>query len=593
MLTRLDIRGLAVIDTLGIEFDTGLNVITGETGAGKSILIKALGLLLGAKASPEAVRTGVDRASVAGTFEIPVGHPSIAVLERYGIPVEEEGPSELLIRRTVAGGDRKGSRGSKGWVNDVPVTVSVLREIGASLIDVFGQHESHGLLDVSQHARYVDRFLASQEPVDTVARRFEECSDLWRRLVRMAEDFRSRQRDADYLAFRLEELDGFEPSREDHDAAAALGRRAGGAMKIREAFAEAQGRVDTGAGGEPLSQPLFEASRRLRSVADSVDAAGELADEADEIASRLDDLSYRLAGAASDVDVDERELVRAQDRVAGYQSLFRKLGVAGIDELLAEHERLREELGFLETAAAEAEEVARALVERARALERAAKKLAKARAKAGEKLVARVGGELGDLAMPSAEIHVELEPVRRSLPDADVALFGEVVVTAMEDSAKILEGIGEHGSESARLVFSANPGEEPRPLQKIASGGELSRIVLALKKALSVGADTCVLVFDEIDTGISGRVADVVGRKMHELGGAFQVICISHLAQVASHADAHFQVEKKRKGRRTETVIRRLDGPETEEALARLLSGQEVSKTSLANARALLKKARS
>ncbi len=589
MLTSLDIHGLAIIDALSIEFDDGFNVITGETGAGKSILIKALGLLLGAKASAEAVRAGVDVATVSGAFDIPDSHPSLGLLDERDIPVERDGDgATLLVRRSV---NSKGR--SKAWINDIPITVATLRDFGAALIDIFGQHENQRLLDPSQHTGYVDQFLAKRDTLDAVRARFSECTDALRDLARTAEDFRARRRDADYLTYRSDELDTFDPSREDFERVSDLCRNAGGAMRTREKLAEAQALLDEGAGGDPVSQPVWQVARALGNLADAGSpSARELSEEAADLASRLDDLSFRVGSEATGLDVDESELTAAQERLAGYQDLVRRFAVSDVDGLVEERERLRGELDFLESASAEAREIADRLADRARSLQASAKKLTTARKKAVASLVKKIETELHELAMPGAELDVVLEPVERNVAELDLDLFGDDVTKLHAEATAILATTGEHGAESAVIRLASNAGEPAHPIHKIASGGEISRIMLAIKKGLAAGADTCILVFDEIDTGISGRVADVVGRKMRELGQGFQVLCISHLAQVAAHGDTHFQVEKLGKAGRTETTIRRLTKKESEEAIARLLSGKEVSKTSLANARTLIAKAR-
>jgi DNA repair protein RecN (Recombination protein N) len=221
-----------------------------------------------------------------------------------------------------------------------------------------------------------------------------------------------------------------------------------------------------------------------------------------------------------------------------------------------------------------------------------ASKLSKSRRKAKELVKARIETELRELAMAGATIDIEFQPTTKPIPAADVGLFGAEAIDLWTTIAEVLSGISETGAERAQFLLSSNQGEALLPLHKIASGGEVSRIMLALKRALAAGADTCILVFDEIDTGISGRVADVVGRKMQELSESFQVICISHLAQVAAYADSHFFVHKYGKDQRTESTISRLKAKESEEEIARLLSGDEVTASSLANARALIKKAR-
>jgi len=588
VLTQLNIQGLAIIDSLSIDFSHGFNVITGETGAGKSILIKALGLLLGAKASAETVRRGREAASVSGLFEAPIGHRCSEVLDRYGIPAEPAaGSFTILVRRTV---NNKGR--SLAWINDVPVTIAVLKELACSLIDVFGQHENLRLLDPVQHMNYVDQFLKDKSLVRRYGAEYAACQEALYELTAMVDDFRTKRRDADYLAYRCDELRKFAPAKEDFDNVQGLCQRGSHLLTLVTGLEQVQGSLDQGAEGEALSRTFWEVSRVLARLEAVSPALKQLADDAGEIASRIDDLSFSVGKELSRTEIDEGDLEAAQERLAGYQELFRKLAVPDVDGLLAERDRLESELGFLESAAVEVASRLESLGARAATLTAEAAKLSKARRKAKDAVKARIEAELQELAMPGAVIDVEFTTHVRSLPALDVALFGEGAQVLWARAAEQLAGLGEQGAEKAQFLLAANPGESMLPLQKIASGGEISRVMLALKKALAAGADTCILVFDEIDTGISGRVADVVGRKMQELATSFQVICISHLAQVAAYADAHFLVHKFGRDQRTESTITCLAKAQSEAEIARLLSGAEVTPSSLENARALIVKAR-
>lgn len=588
MLTQLNIQGLAIIDALSIEFSQGFNVITGETGAGKSILIKALGLLLGAKASAETVRRGRESASVSGLFEVPVGHRCTAVLTTYGIPTESDGQAfDVLVRRTV---NNKGR--SLAWINDVPVTVAVLKELAASLIDVFGQHENLRLLDPTHHTSYVDQFVKEKGLLADYGAAFARMHEVLHRLTATVDDFRAKRRDADYLAYRCEELAKFAPSHDDFESVQSLSRKGGNLLNLVGGLEKAQALLDQGGGGEPLSRIVWEANRQLLKLEGLSPELRALAESAADAAARLDDLSYGVGKALSGMEVDEGDLEDAQARLAGYQELFRKLAVHDIDGLLAEQSRLEAERGFLESAAAEVTSLLAELTKQSATLTQLAGQISKARRKAKALVKSRIEGELHELAMPGAAIDIEFTAVSRPIHGLDLAPFGVDATKGWAAVAETLSSLSELGAERAQFLLAANPGEAMLPLQKIASGGEISRVMLALKKALAAGADTCILVFDEIDTGISGRVADVVGRKMQELAGAFQVICISHLAQVAAYAETHFLVHKFGRDQRTESTITRLSTKDSEEEIARLLSGQEVTSSSLANARALMRKAR-
>lgn len=588
MLRRLDVSGLAIIDALAIDFTPGFNVITGETGAGKSILIKALSLLLGAKANADTVRSGRESASVTGIFEVPRGHKALKVMEAYSIPYELDADgSAMLIRRTLTNKGR-----SLAWVNDVAVTVHTLRELAQTLIDIFGQHENQRLLDVGQHTAYLDQFLKDRSVWSQFRDAARRVHELMQNLTGTVDELRAKSRDADYLRFRADELQQFRPEREDFEHVQSLCRSAQKQLSWAQACQTAQALLDQGAGGEPLSTPLREAHKVLARIGGLGPEVQILSDEAAQLAAKLDELSYEIGRMSAALDIDEARLEDAQARLARYQELLRKFGVLTLDELLAEEARLAQELAFLNSGAEAVQEYLQAMLAELKNLEKQAATLSAARQAARLVVKQRVERELSDLAMPGARLEVELTPAQRSIPDLGLALFGEAYESSWQAAVPVLAGIGDAGAERAQFLLATNPGEPAHPLHRVASGGEVSRVMLALKKGLADGADTCILVFDEIDTGISGRVADMVGRKMQGLASNFQVICISHLAQVAAYAESHFLVSKAKKGERTETSITRLSDGQSAEEIARLLSGDEVTTSSLANARALIAKAK-
>lgn len=588
MLTQINIQGLAIIDSLAIEFSQGFNVITGETGAGKSILIKALGLLLGAKAAAETVRRGRDAAMVSGLFDVPEGHRCGVLLKEYGVPLEVEGGHfPVIIRRTVTSKGR-----SLAWINDVPVTASVLKELASTLIDVFGQHDNLRLLDPAMHALYLDQFLPDRAIAKEYQARYHAFLEAMAELTAMIDDFRTKRRDADYLEFRCDELRKFDPTKADFEQVESLCKKAGNVLSLVGALEKAQQCLDGGASGNPVSAPLWESGKILGKLEHIDPEFKTLSEEAATLAARADDLSYAIGKAVSALEFDESDLEAAQGRLAGYQIFFRKLATHDIDTLLAERDRLEGELGFLQSAAADVLARVKGLKQRVDELKTLAARLSKARIKAKDVVKKRIESELAELAMPGAKIGIELTPIAKTTPALEVALFGEEIARVWAEVAEAFSELGETGAERAQFLLSANQGEAMLPLHKIASGGEVSRIMLALKKGLAAGADTCILVFDEIDTGISGRVADVVGKKMQELSDHFQVICISHLAQVSAYADTHFLVHKFGKDQRTESTITKLSAKDREEEVARLLSGEEITETSLANARNLIQRAR-
>jgi DNA repair protein RecN (Recombination protein N) len=589
---------LAIIDSLAIEFSPGFNVITGETGAGKSILIRALHFLMGAKAGADAVRQGSPSATVTGEFSVPRGHAALAVLESLGIPRDDADEVAILVRRQLTAKGR-----SQAWVNDTAVTSPSLRELGMTLVDVFGQHENQRLMEVSRHLDYLDAFLADSRLRDRFRAANVACVAHWNELRALVDTLQDRSRNSDYLSFRLEALAEVSPSVEDYEQTAEFCRKAERSVLLREALGRALSLLE-GDGEASASKGLWEASRLLgQAAAHEGEGKGEgdgldtqvlvdLKDRAAHAATELDDLSFDLGRQLSRLECDEGELEAAQNRLFGYQDLFRKSQVKGVEALVAEMTRLRTELDMLTHATEAVAQRVKQWHSACRELTESAAALSQARREAAQRLKGRIEDELHELAMPGSRFETELTPSGRSLAALDLAAFGEGVAAAAAEAYRWMGATAEGGAERAQFLLSSNPGEPVLPLARVASGGELSRVLLSIKKALAADAETCVLVFDEIDTGVSGRVADVVGRKIRELAGSFQVICISHLPQVAVYADSHFLVRKEDRGDRTESSIIRLSRDESAREVARLLSGAEVSSPSLANAKSLIERAK-
>lgn len=581
VITHLSIQGLAIIDQLEIDFAPGFNVITGETGAGKSILIRALNFLTGGKASPDAVRRGFEAATVVGEFEVPAEHPVHAALEELGLRVgEKREPFALLLRRQVHAKGR-----SQAWINDTPVAVHSLRAVGTALLDVFAQHENQRLLNPNAHTDYVDSFLSDSALREKVVALAGRCEDGIRALTEKLELLLKTVEQRDYLEFRKHELEKFAPSLEDHRNVQNYCDGAEKARRERDPLARALGLLEDSESGVSAAQSLRDAARALASLGEGFES---LRDRLAQSAAEAEDISFELGKRLNAMELDEEALEVNQQRLFQYQEMFRKHGVKDAEGLEAQYQRLAAQMGEVENAEGSLNALLAQLDQDARALTRACAVLATARLQAAETIKTEVEKELSELHMPGAVFQAEFHAVKS--PPAEIPT---AVLSAEQNKAWLalqarLSGIGAGGSEKAEFHLSANPGEPPMPLAKVASGGELSRIMLALKKALAADADTCVLVFDEIDTGISGRVADVVGRKMAELSQRFQVLCISHLPQVAVHADAHFLVTKKGRGERTESSIVPLSREESAKEIARLLSGEDVSSSSLANAKSLI-----
>ncbi|MEZ4740990.1 MAG: DNA repair protein RecN [Bdellovibrionota bacterium] len=591
MLTHLNIKGLAIIDELSINFASGFNVITGETGAGKSILIKALNLLLGKKANADIIRKGSTSATAAGVFSLPASHLVIGLVEELGIELEKDRSDnrscELLIRRTV---NDKGR--SSAWINDTPITLASLRLIGSNLIDIFGQHESTKILDPSQHTRYLDQFLKNKKIASEFKAVYHDVVASLKEIRRAVANYEKNIRNQDYLSFRFEELCELNPSKDDYRHMQESCKNVEHSVLLKENISASQEQIDRGANGSSLASVLWKVSQRLANVSTYSKEYEELSVSAASVASLIEDLSFDLDRLGSQLDFSEEDLEFNQSRLSQYQDFFRKLGVADVEGLIVEKDKLANELALIDSASNYIIEGLQILCELLQRLRASADILTQERKKAAINIKKRVEKEFNDLAMPGAKFDVRFEPVQSTLTDLDLTAFGSEAQDKWGEVCEALSEINEHGGERVNFMLSSNPGEPSLPIQKIASGGEVSRIMLALKKALAAGANTCILVFDEIDSGISGRVASMVGKKMRELAREFQIISISHLAQVAACADEHFLVHKFGDKNRTKSKISHLSPEKSMEEIARLLSGDKINKLSLANAKSLVEKAR-
>lgn len=584
MITHLNIKGLAIIENLEIDFSSGFNVITGETGAGKSILILALHFLTGSKVSSDVVRGGAETASVAGEFLVRSNHPSVAALRELGIEVELEGTDAIiLIRRQLSSKGR-----SQAWINDVAVSSLSLKEIGMGLIDIFAQHENQRLMNPQEHIRYLDQFSSSPKELRGVHTQYQSCEAIIAEMGAIIDRVASSQRDRDYLTYRLEELKKFQPTIKDYQTIGALCESADKVSSEREILTEAISYLETG-DSNSVSSLLWALSKTLGKLEEPSE---KIKARAESVAAELEDLHFTLTQRLAAFDVDESSLEEARGRQFGYQELCRKHNVKTVDELVAALHFLEEGLGALDSAKEKIQDGINRLIVAVGELEKASKKLTDLRKKTAAVLKKKVETEIHELSMVGAKFDFEWVKIDRNITELSLSGVDSKLHLAFEKIANTLKCMGPSGSEKVHFLLSSNPGEPMLPLVKSASGGELSRIMLAIKKTLAADAETCVLVFDEIDTGISGSVADVVGRKMRELAAHFQVICISHLPQVAVYADTHCLVKKQGNKNRTETQIIRLSIEDSAREIARLLSGKDVSPSSLAHAKNLMAQAR-
>jgi DNA repair protein RecN (Recombination protein N) len=590
MLRELHVKNLAVLAQASVELDGGLNVLTGETGAGKSIVVDSLSLLAGARAASELIRTGADTLTVTGVFA-PRGDGWRQLLAEAGVDEtpaggDDGGPPELLVRREISRSGR-----NRVFVNDQPTTLRLLSDLAPHLLRIYGQREEMGLLDPDLQRRWLDASGGDEAAalLERTAAAYEEWRRRDGRLRRLTGDERARRERLDLLRFQVQELGAAElvageeaQLRTERDVLRnreAITTALGGAYALL--YDDDDAAVDRIGRGQGL----------LEGVAEWEPKAAAAVDELEELRVRLEELSVDLRRRLDGLDADPGRLDQVEDRLARLERLFRKYGVTTAEELLARQRRAGEELAELEVDAEGREELEREVAAGLEEYRRQALALSAGRRAWGGRLVAAIGAELGDLGLGKAKLAVRLE--RRRLEDGPLALPPGDEAAADGRGAGPVE-FGPTGIDQVVFDFAPNPGEEPRPLSLIASGGELSRIYLALQLAVlggdlrQAGGAGPTLVFDEVDVGIGGAQAAALGRKLQRLAAGYQVLVVTHLPQVASFADHHFKVAKEVRGERTFTRVEALGPQERTEEVARMLAGERTTDLSLSHARELI-----
>ncbi len=552
MLQFLRIQRLAVIDAVEVEFGPGLNLLTGETGAGKSILIEAVGLLLGGRASGDLVRTGQDSASIEAVFV--------------------RGGEEVMVRREVTAQGR-----SRAFINGELATAGALKELSTQLIEIHGQHEHHTLLDPSTHLIILDAFGALEHLSAATATAFDLMKASAAELARLGRAAADRNERQELLAFQLGELERATLTSGEDDQLKTTRQVLASAERIKQLCSECYGSLYES--DEAVLATLGGIWRRVSELASLEPRFHPYLEAREPIKSQLEDLALFLRGYADGIEASAERLQDIEGRLALLERLKRKYGPT-LEDAIVRRDRIRAELDELEGSAERTIEVERRHGEARSAYLAAAQALGSARRAVAADLVRRLEGLLGELAMERTRVELRFGP--EPLPEPAWT---------------------PNGTDAAEFHVSPNPGEELRPLARIVSGGELSRIMLAIKTLTALhrhgfseadsrpaGEAAPGLIFDEIDAGIGGRAADVVGRKLRTLGSAFQVLCITHLPQVAAYADSHFVIDKRVDDGRTVARIVRLDERGRIEELARMLGGEAVTDGLRESAREMLQR---
>lgn len=561
MLTRLRIQNFAIIDEVEIEFGEGLNIISGETGAGKSILMDALVLILGGRASADLIRQGAEEATVEALFETGANSNLQSTLEQFGIPDEQ---GELIIRRIV---HRSGK--NRIFVNGAMANMATLQSLTAALVDLCSQHDQQLLARPEEQLLWIDRFGELEEYRSSIRELFLKWREKKAALESLSTDSAQRAQRIDFLNFQLGELEEAELASPTEDEDLQRELKVLDNAEALFAFVSEAEVLTNGSEASEAPAMLDQVNVLLAKAKTLVNSDPKLSEAMDYLSAlkvHAEELSFFLRRYSQSVTRDEGRLEGLNARLSLLTKLKRKYGPS-LADVLAQREQLKKELTLLENHDSSLSSATLAVQESLTALRAASEKLAAVRAKAAKAFAAAVAAELVDLNMDRARFHVA------------VSRLEEPNIT---------------GVDNVRFEIAANPGEPMGPLTKVASGGELSRIMLAMHNVVSSRGDIAVYLFDEVDTGIGGKTAVAVGAKLQKVAANNQVICITHLPQVAAFADRHFHVEKsiqKRDGQeRTVADVIPLTVAERELELARMLGGNDKDKAALANAKAMLDK---
>ena len=546
MLNELHIENIAVIERADISFSKGLNVLTGETGAGKSIVIDSIGAVLGERVSRELVRRGAEKGVVTASFDM------TPYTEQWLRENEIDSDDELFLQRRITADGKSSCR-----VCGTPVTVSQMKELAAFLVDIHGQNDGRQLMDERRHMEYLDRFGRLDAPLDAYKAEYKKYTGIKKEIERLSMDEIEKERLSDTLSYQIAELERAELKEGEYDTLVSRRDLLRNSEKLTEAIDEA---ISALYGGDDNAVSLAQ------NAAYYAGKAAAITPELESVAANINDAAFALADAAEtlrdfhdDLDFSPEEYDRLESRIAQLNKLQRKYGrdIDGLIEYLDECRRKLDDIQYADDRLAKLD---RELEKQSAVCHASAEKLSRERRSAASELETRIVSELRELNMPSVRFAVEFLPVESE------------------------QGFDANGSDVIRFIMSANAGEELGRISRIASGGELSRIMLAMKNVFAENDPVATMIFDEIDTGVSGIAAQRVGEKLYSVSKGKQVMCVTHLPQIAAMADSHYVISKQERGGRTYTDVVLLDREGRRRELARLHGGDVVTATTLASA---------
>lgn len=547
MLTSLKIENVAIIESAAIEFGCGLNVLTGETGAGKSIVIDSINAILGERTSRDIIRTGAQSAKVYAVFE-DVNERVRNFLDENGIDCED---GVLIINRTLS---REGKNVCR--INGAPVTVSMLREIGGELIDIHGQHDNQSLLSPEKHCGFVDSFAGNADLIADYREKYGRLCEIRSKLKKLTTDESSKSQRIDFLTYQIDELEKAEITIGERDELKARKSLINNSQKVIESLNIAYEALKADGAGIDM---ITDAESEIANASAYMETLGEASEKITDIRYELEDIAETVRDAMTEVDFDPSELEDIDERLDLLYRLSKKYGDTE-EEMLEYLEKARAELDNIAFSEERVKKLQKQEKEALAETKTAACKLTESRKTAGEKLSNAICSELEFLDMPNVRFVVKCSDI----------------------------GLTENGKDEIEFLISANAGEEPKPLAKIASGGELSRIMLAIKNVLAETDGVDTMIFDEIDTGVSGRAAQKIAMKLRSASKGRQVICVTHLAQIAAQGDVHLYISKSVSDGKTYTNIKSLIEEERVAEIARIMGGMEITKLQLESAREML-----
>lgn len=567
MLAELTIRDFAIIDQLHLTFGAGFNVLTGETGAGKSIIIDAIGLLLGDRASPDLVRAGQEKALVEGVFMLSQGLAAILdpLLRENGLETDGQ---ELSLAREIRRGGRSISR-----INGSAVNTALLSEIGAALVDVHGQSEHLSLMNVKRHVGLLDRYANLEESRAAMARLVRQLNTVRRELVTLQRDERELARRVDLLTYQVNEIGAARLVAGEDMALEMELKRLSNAEQLLKLTEQVIGALEDGGDEQRAAVDMLgQASHALGRLIRIDPTVEDLQRQLDDLTEQIVDIGREVRHYGDHIEFNPERLQQAEERLSLIYNLKRKYGDS-IADIIAFSDRAQADLDSITHAAERIEELDKEEKRILHEIGALGVQMSLARREAGERLARAIEQELADLRMARANFAVDIQ--WQESADGAFAPTASFPGAAQEgaDAHKPLRRVSfdSAGLDRVEFLVSANPGEPLRPLARVASGGETSRLMLALKTVLSHADETPTLIFDEIDVGIGGRVGAIVGQKLWGLNSNHQVLCITHLPQLAAFGDTHFSVAKETHDGRTTTDVHLLSGPARIEELAQML----------------------